>query len=329
MRRRVLACALLVVLAGCLGGIGLDPRGGATPETSTRDRADAQPSATPSGDGVEAEVVDVVDGDTVKVVFPNGSRDTARLLGVDTPEVYGENSPGEFEGVPDTEVGAACLDRWAERASRYTEERLLGDTVTLTFDDNEPRRGYYGRLLVYVHDDEGEFNYGLVRQGLARVYDSNFEHRERYDAAESAAMGSKSGLWACREGGAGSTPEPSPTSAVADGGVSLRVAEVHADAEGHDGENLNDEYVVFRNSGDEPLDLSGWTVSDEAGHRFTFPDGTTLAANATLTLHTGSGTDTERDVYWGSNTPVWNNDGDTVVVRTAAGDVVLQRSYDG
>ena len=37
----------------------------------------------------------------------------------------------------------------------------------------------------------------------------------------------------------------------------LLITEVNADAEGDDREHLNDEYVVFRNNGDKPLDLSG------------------------------------------------------------------------
>lgn len=327
MRVHVLLVVLLVALAGCLGGLVPTQEANETPtDAGTVDDVDAPPSATPPSDGMQAEVVEVVDGDTIKVVFPDGRRETARLLGVDTPEIYGENKAGEFEGVPDTEVANACLDRWAERASSYAKNRLLGETVTLQFDENEPERGYYGRLLVYVHDEEGEFNYALVTKGLARVYDSKFQHRERYYEAEDAAQQAGVGLWGCREDEV-STPEPSPTATVPDGGFTFRIAEIHADADGNDGENLNDEYVVFRNTGEDAIDLSGWTVSDEAGHEYTFADGTTLAPGSSLTLRTGSGGDDETAVYWGSSTPIWNNGGDTVVVRTAGGDTVVEKSY--
>jgi len=107
----------------------------------------------------------------------------------------------------------------------------------------------------------------------------------------------------------------------------LAISEIHADAAGDDRENLTDEYVVFTNTGEEPLDLSGWTVNDEAGHTYTVPDGTTLAPGETLTLYTGSGTDTESALYWGSGRPIWNNDGDTVTVTTAAGEVLGGESY--
>ena len=108
----------------------------------------------------------------------------------------------------------------------------------------------------------------------------------------------------------------------------LAVATINADAEGDDRENLNGEYVVFENAGTETLDLSGWTVEDEAGKRYTVPDGVTLAPDETLTLRTGSGTDTGDELYWGAGSPVWNNGGDAVIVENATGDRVLTESYE-
>ncbi|WP_199241326.1 lamin tail domain-containing protein [Halorubrum sp. ASP121] len=115
---------------------------------------------------------------------------------------------------------------------------------------------------------------------------------------------------------------------TATGADALAVAAINADAEGADGENLNDEYVVFENTGGEPIDLSGWTVADEAGHSYEFPEGFALDAGETVTLRTGSGADTERDLYWGAGSPVWNNAGDTVILSNAEGDRVLEVSYE-
>ena len=113
-----------------------------------------------------------------------------------------------------------------------------------------------------------------------------------------------------------------------DPGAGLEVATINADAEGDDRENLNDEYVVFENAGDEPIDLSGWTVEDEAARSYEFPHGFTLEAGATVTLRSGSGTDTDTELYWGSGSPIWNNDGDTVIVSTGDGEHVLEVSYE-
>nr|WP_305794599.1 lamin tail domain-containing protein [Halomarina rubra] len=127
--------------------------------------------------------------------------------------------------------------------------------------------------------------------------------------------------------GDAATPVATDGGTVATTGGDLRLVEVHADAAGPDGENLNDEYVVFENAGDDPLDLSGWTVRDEAGHEYTFGE-VTLAPGERVTLHTGSGSDTATDRYWGSDGPLWNNDGDTVVVETANGVEVLAERYE-
>lgn len=73
------------------------------------------PSTT--NETLSATVTGMTDSDTVDIEYQNGSTDTVRLLGVDTPEVYGENDPTEFEGIPDTEAGRQCLDAAGEDAS--------------------------------------------------------------------------------------------------------------------------------------------------------------------------------------------------------------------
>ncbi|WP_232700579.1 lamin tail domain-containing protein [Halobacterium wangiae] len=108
----------------------------------------------------------------------------------------------------------------------------------------------------------------------------------------------------------------------------LSIAGFHADAEGDDAENLNDEYVVFENTGSESLELGGWTVSDSADHTYTFPSGFTLDPGAQVTLHTGSGTDSTSDLYWGAGSAIWNNAGDTIIVESDEGSLVLEEDYE-
>lgn len=124
----------------------------------------------------------------------------------------------------------------------------------------------------------------------------------------------------------GSTPEPDD-STPGDTNTSLSIAEIHADADGNDNENLNDEYVVLENTGQTTLDLSGWTVSDSADHTYTIPRGVEFTAGAQVVVHTGRGTDTATDLYWGRSSAVWNNDGDTVILTDGSGSVVIEESY--
>ncbi|MFC7076935.1 lamin tail domain-containing protein [Haloarcula halophila] len=327
MRVPAVVCCLLLVVAGCSGLS--TPASPAVDSTTTGERATATSSATGTAAdisvpeaAVRVSVTAVVDGDTIRIEYANGTTDTVRLVGVDTPEVHAENDPPEFEGVPDTTAGATCLREAGVDASNLAKDRLLGRTVGLAFDPNLDRRGYYDRLLAYVVVEDRLFNYRLVRSGHARVYESDFTRRAAFDRAEASARGAGRGLWQCADGG---TP-------VADGGTvtagesELAITALAYDAPGNDNENLNAESVTVTNRGDESLSLDGWTVSDEAAHRYTFAD-LTLAPGASVTLHTGSGTDTETDRYWGRDGAVWNNGGDTVTVRDASGTVVLERSY--
>jgi micrococcal nuclease len=296
-----LVVAFLLTVAGCAGGGPVDEEGDASRATVTR----------------------VVDGDTVEVRFADGTEETVRLLGVDTPEVRGDTDPAEFEGVPETAAGRDWLRRWADRASAYAKDRLAGERVRVVTDPEADRRDRYGRLLAYVYvgDERDSFNLGLLERGYARFYDSSFSERDRFAAAEAEAQRAGVGLW-------GFSDATTPTAvAVADGGVALALIEIRADAPGNDNENLNGEYLVFGNAGREPISLAGWRVTDAADHEYVFPDGTTLAPNATLTLHTGSGTDGGGDLYWGASGAVWNNGGDTVTVRDANGTVVLRTEY--
>jgi len=134
-----------------------------------------------------------------------------------------------------------------------------------------------------------------------------------------------------RFGGTARTTQTEPETVATDGGTTsggeLVIEEIKADAEGDDRENLNGEYVVFRNDGTETLELSGWTVEDEAGKTYTFPDGYTLDPDASVTLYTGSGTDSSAELYWTNGSPVWNNGGDTVTVHNSNGERVLSETY--
>ena len=115
------------------------------------------------------------------------------------------------------------------------------------------------------------------------------------------------------------------STAEATGGIAI--VEIHADAQGDDRSNLNGEYLVIANTGDEPRELSGYQVRDAVGKTYTVPAGVTLAPGDNLTLRTGSGTDTPGTLYWNASSPVWNNDGDTVTVTTESGELVVEESY--
>ncbi|WP_225741170.1 lamin tail domain-containing protein [Halorussus halophilus] len=262
---------------------------------------------------VEVTVIDVTDGDTIDVRYDNGSTDTVRLLGVDTPEVHTENTPGEFEGIPSTSDGETCLGYEGEVSSAVAKSRLLGERVTLKFDSEADRRGYYGRLLAYVYLDGENFNYQLIENGHARVYDSTFSQSDSFYSAESDAQNAGVGVWACT----------SPSSEL--GGISIE--KFNPDPAGYDSSNLNDEFVVVQNRNTGSADLGGYTLYDDAWNSFAFPSSLSLDSGETVTVHTGSGSDSSAHVYGDYESPIWNNDGDTATLYDDGGDYVVSRSY--
>lgn len=188
MRQSV--AALFVILAVTAAGCGAAIPGSPPSETAT-------PGETAhDGTGFEVTVEEVVDGDTVTVAFADGTVENVRLLGVDTPEVYADPQPGEFEGVPDTEAGRAHLRTWGERATEFAESRLEpGETVRIVVDETADRRGDYGRLLVYLYDEDELFNRLLLEEGYARLFDTAFGKRSAFADAEATARESGVGLW--------------------------------------------------------------------------------------------------------------------------------------
>lgn len=108
----------------------------------------------------------------------------------------------------------------------------------------------------------------------------------------------------------------------------LVLDEIHVAGAGLGGGDPDEEYLVFENDGEAPIDLSGWTVENDAGRTYRFPEGTDLDPGESVTLHSGVGEDDGDDCYWGAAEPVWDDQRDAVVVRTADGERVLREPYE-
>jgi len=131
----------------------------------------------PSRSGETARVERIVDGDTVVLQALGKSR----LIGVDTPEVYGRSE---------------CF---GSEASAFAKRVLSGQTVRYQIGP-EPR-DRYGRALVYLYLRDGRsFNEMLVRQGYARplAIAPNVEHAALFQRRASEAREARRGLWSPR-----------------------------------------------------------------------------------------------------------------------------------
>lgn len=91
--------------------------------------------------------------------------------------------------------------------------------------------------------------------------------------------------------------------------------------------SLNAEYVQIKNTTTKSVSLKGWSVTDASAHKYTFA-AFTLGAGKTVTIHTGKGTNTAANRYWGSGNYTWNNDKDTATFKNSAGAKAGACSYN-
>lgn len=199
-----------------------------------------------------------------------------------------------------------------EEATNRLKELIENKTVILENDVEDKDR--YGRFLRYVFLDNKNINVKMVEEGYANVYliPPNTKYETELRKAENKAKTANRGIWQTSENLFGCTS----------------ILYFHWNAEGNDHNNLNDEYVVFRNTCSQSIDMTGWTVKDEANHIYTSPS-FVLGSNAEVTLYSGCGTNTRTELYWCNSGAIWNNNGDTLFLRNANGGLVSSYSYQG
>ena len=91
------------------------------------------------------------------------------------------------------------------------------------------------------------------------------------------------------------------------------------------GINSTAEWAEIKNNGSD-VNLTKWSVSDTANHRYIF--NIVLPANASVKLHTKQGADNLTDLYWGYKISVWNDEGDTATLADNKGRIVHTYAYN-
>jgi len=262
----------------------------------------AGPSGDPHqplpGDAEPFTVASITDGDTIRVRDGGGGEIAVRLIGIDSPEI------GE------------CF--FGEAALTLAALTPVGSTIGITRDVSEVDG--FDRLLRYLWRGRMSVNEEMVRRGAAisRRYPPDTAMAERLALAQSEAREAELGLWA-------------PDACGPRSDALLRIGALEYDAPGDDIQNLNQEWIVIRNDGDRPVDLTGWGIKDEsAGNRYMFPDAFTLAPDESVTVRSGCGDDFGTELFWCSvGAAVWNNDGDTAFLIDSCGNTHATESYLG
>ncbi|UZE93604.1 MAG: lamin tail domain-containing protein [Candidatus Pacearchaeota archaeon] len=238
-----------------------------------------------------AKVIEVIDGDTVKL--ENG--DTIRLLHINTAE-----------------KGERCYEEAKERLKELVENK------TVWLERDMQNTDQYDRKLRYIFlgyntnpENYDDFvNLILIDEGLAAllIIEPNMKYKSIFESTIEKTEGclfEKSSFFGC-----------------------FSIKEFNYDPEGSDCEIPNEEYVIIKNGCDD-INMNGWIIKDSARHVYTFED-FILSSGASFTLHSGSGNDNETDLYWnrGGKCPVvWNNDGDSLFLRDSDEKLVLYYNY--
>lgn len=135
----------------------------------------------------DTAVVDyVLDGDTIEVTGPDGGGRRVRLLGINTPEVPHDDTPGQCGG-------EAAADQLRTLLPEGTTVQLVSDPEV----DDEDR---YGRLLRYVELEDGtDTGAALITAGHAYAWAPSSEptptRTADYEEATAAARDTGSGSW--------------------------------------------------------------------------------------------------------------------------------------
>ena len=129
-------------------------------------------------------VINVVDGDTIDIDIPDGSKNCTRirLWGLDTPETKSPKTPVMYFG---------------PEAAEFTTKLTLGKQVGIFLDQANRTRGKFGRLLAYVRLPDGRFlSEVLISDGFAYA-DLRFRHSfyYKYISLEKQARKADKGLW--------------------------------------------------------------------------------------------------------------------------------------
>jgi micrococcal nuclease len=149
-------------------------------------------TSTPKSDK-ETVVMEVVDGDTLDIVTMDEVH-RVRVLGIDTPEVHGKNTPNEFY-LKNTSKNRKCLAKIGEKASNYAKQKVKGQKINLTKDPGSDNKGSYGRLLRYIEYNQTSLGKELLQKGYARVYNSSFSKINEYRQIEKQTRKQRKGIW--------------------------------------------------------------------------------------------------------------------------------------
>jgi micrococcal nuclease len=239
-------------------------------------------------------VVKVADGDTFLFVADGSTEiQRIRMLGINTPEVRGfegQNFDRDQCGGPEA---SALLDQVLPPGTRVQLRARSAD---------QSNRQRLQRFAFAFNPATGDYDIdaqaAVASAGLAMWFpiaedpSLSLTYRALIELAQIAGRG----IWNPEFCGPIEQPE-----------AQIRLI-VNWDAPGNDAQNLNGEFIILRNVGSTPVDISGWLLRDSSLESwFTFPGGQVIAPNDYRVIHVGAGVNESRSLYMNAARPLFIN----------------------
>lgn len=131
---------------------------------------------------IEVKYIKTSDGDTARFLLDDENV-RVRFLGINTPEISGENKVEEPYG---------------NEALTYTKNKLdSAKKIEIEFDDVADKEDRFGRKLAWIWVDDELLELELLERGLAKTYmlKKDYKYATELKKAENKAKNAKVGLW--------------------------------------------------------------------------------------------------------------------------------------
>ncbi len=151
-------------------------------------------SATSMPERMEARCMKVLAGDRIDALVASGNTMKVLYLGVE---------------LPNPESPDPAIRTLYQKALGLNKQMVENQLVTLEFENLEPDKG--GRFSAYVFCGKTFVNAELVRQGLARVKETEFQLKRFLEKKQALAQEERLGIWALEPPAPPVEPLPQPT----------------------------------------------------------------------------------------------------------------------
>jgi endonuclease YncB( thermonuclease family) len=241
----------------------------------------------------EGKVRSVNDGDTLDASVPGdglGGTLRVRILGAQAMELTSYRSAARAGDCHAVDATARL-----EQLVRRSKNRIR---VASLFRESRSRGRRLRTVAVRLGGRWRDVGRILISEGHALWWPSRSEDaaNARYRLLTQQAAAARRGLFSPTYCGIGPNE-----------GHPIRLW-ANWDADGPDGEDVNGEWVRIRNYDTvNPLPLDGWYLRDSALRRFTFPPGSAIPANGSITVYAGQGGSFGTEFFWNQRSPVFEN----------------------